>query len=116
MKYCLRMAVEGALTELFNIHGLNLQNQCVQLIQQWKNENYLGMVQSGSLMIEEFHDNAFALLLFVEIRAVALLDAVVEHLENRLQFDLAVIFHQHSGGDRCHLRDLRIQILADRLD
>ncbi|ALE30311.1 ORF3 [Simian adenovirus 8] len=116
MKLCLRLQVEAALRELFNMRGLNLITCCNDIIREWKNENYLGMVQSCSLMVEEFEDGSFAVLLFVEVRVEALVEAVVDHLDNRLTFDLAVIYHQNSGGDRCHLRDLHFEVLRDRLE
>ncbi|ALE30416.1 ORF3 [Simian adenovirus 16] len=116
MKVCLRMQVEGALTDLFQMHGLDLQTCCVNILREWKNENYMGMVQSCSLMIDENEDHGFALLLFTELRVEALLEAIVDHLDNRMCFDLAVMYHQHSGGDRCHLRDLHFEVLQDRLE
>ncbi|AUG71876.1 E4orf3 [Rhesus adenovirus 66] len=116
MMVCLRMAIEGALSELFNMHGMNLQTICRDIIREWRNENYLGIVQSCSLMIEEFDNNAFALLVFVEVRVQALLEAAIDSLENRIMFDLAVKFHQGSGGDRCHLRDLHFDPLLNRLE
>ncbi|AGV32788.1 E4 control protein orf3 [Human mastadenovirus B] len=116
MRVCLRMVVEGALRELFLMCGLDLQEEMTRLIQGWKDENYLGMVQECNMMIEELeHAPSFAVLLFLDVRVEALLEATIEHLENRIVFDLAVIFHQHSGGERCHLRDLHLEILRDRL-
>ncbi|UZE91174.1 E4 control protein E4orf3, partial [Human adenovirus 40] len=34
----------------------------------------------------------------------------------RIFFDLAVIFHQRSGGERCDLRDLHFGSLYNRLE
>ncbi|AEW43634.1 E4Orf3 [Chimpanzee adenovirus Y25] len=117
MRVCLRMPVEGALRELFIMAGLDLPQELIRIIQGWKNENYLGMVQECNMMIEELENApAFAVLLFLDVRVEALLEATVEHLENRVTFDLAVIFHQHSGGERCHLRDLHFEVLRDRLE
>lgn len=116
MMVCLRMSIEGALSELFQMHGMDLQNICRDIIREWRNENYLGIIQSCNLMIEEFENHAFALLVVVQVRVQALLEAAIDSLENRIVFDLAVKFHQGSGGDRCHLRDLHFDPLADRLE
>lgn len=116
MKMCLRMAVEGALSELFELHGGNLQTTLTDILREWHAENYLGIVQSCSVMFEDFENNAFALLVFLEVRVPALVEAVIGDLENRIVFDLAVNFHQLSGGDRCHLRDLHFDPLFDRLE
>nr|APD78448.1 ORF3 [Simian adenovirus 13] len=116
MKVCLRMYIEGALWELFNAHGMNLEVLLVEIIRDWKNENYLGMVQNATLAIEHLQGQAFAILLFVEVRIADLINATVENLENSIVFDLAVRYHQGSGGDRCHLRDLHFAVLPDRLE
>lgn len=116
MKVCLRMVVDNSLRDLFHLQNLDLQAVCTDIVRAWKAENYLNMVQNCSLMIEEHEDRGFTLLVFLEIAVQALLEAVSEHLENRLMFDLAVIYHQRSGGDRCHLRDLRCETLLDRLE
>ncbi|ALE30488.1 ORF3 [Simian adenovirus 17] len=116
MRVCLRMAVEGALSDLFERHGVNLQEVFTQILREWKEENYLGVIQSCSLMFEDFEENAVAALVFLEVRVAALLEAVIGHLENRIMFDLAVIYHQRSGGDRCHLRELHFDPLFDRLE
>lgn len=116
MMVCLRMAIEGALYQLFQMRGVNLQDLCCNIVREWRAENYLGMVQNCHVIVEEFEQDAFALLVFLDVRVQALLEAVVDHLENRIQFDLAVIFHQRTGGDRCHLRDLRFAVLHDRLE
>lgn len=116
MKVCLRMAVEGALTQLFRMHGANLHEIFTDLVRGWKAENFLGVIESCSLMFEEFEDDAFAVLVFVDVRLPALMEAVIGDLENRVCFDLAVIFHERSGGDRCHLRDLHFDTLFDRVE
>ena len=117
MKVCLIMKVEGALWELYHMCGVDLHQQFVEIIQGWKNENYLGMVNECNLMIDEIDGGpAFNVILMLDVRVEPLLEATVEHLENRVGFDLAVCFHQHSGGERCHLRDLRFTIHRDRLE
>lgn len=110
------MAVEGALNQLFEMHGAHLQEILTNVLREWQAENYLGVIQECSVMFEEFENHAFAMLVFVQVRVPALLEAVIENLENRLFFDLAVIFHQRSGGDRCYLRDLHFDPLFDRLE
>ncbi|AAW33281.1 ORF3 [Human adenovirus 7] len=117
MRVCLRMVVEGALRDLFVMCGLDLPQELTRIIEGWKAENYLGMVQECNMMFEELENApSFGILLFLDVRVEALLEATVEHLENRISFDLAVLFHQHSGGDRCHLRDLQFEVLRDRLE
>ncbi|AGK27157.1 E4 ORF3 [Baboon adenovirus 3] len=116
MMVCLRMSIEGALVQLFQMRGVNLQELCCDIVREWRAENYLGMVQNCSVIIEDFEHDAFALLVFLDVRVQALLEAVVDHLENRIHFDLAVLYHQRTGGDRCHLRDLHFVTLRDRLE
>lgn len=115
MKVCLRLPVEGALVDIFSMAGLNLRQIIIQIIGDWKRDNYLGVVQECSLMIHELDHNALCVMVFVDCRVNDLLQAVVNHLENRLIFDLAVLYHQETG-ERCHLRDLLFEVLNDQLE
>lgn len=115
MKVCLRLAVEGALVDLFNMAGVNLRRVLIQIISEWKRDNYLGVITECSMMIHEAEHHALCVLVFVDVRVDDLLQAVVNHLENRLLFDLAVLYHQETG-ERCHLRDLVFEVLNDQLE
>ena len=116
MKVCLRMTVEGALNKLFELHGASLQEILMDVLRGWQAENYLGIIQDCSLMFEDFEENAFAMFVFLEVRVPALVEAVIGNLENRIFFDLSVIFYQRSGGERCDLRDLHFGWLYNRLE
>ncbi|AFG19611.1 E4-3 [Simian adenovirus 6] len=115
MRVCLRMHVESALSELFAMAGLDLQGIILQIITDWKRENYLGLIDDCAAMIDPGENRAFVLLVFLNVRVEDLIPAVVNHLENRLMFDLAVMFHQETQ-DRCHLRDLVFEVLRDQLE
>ncbi|APG53821.1 E4 ORF3 [simian adenovirus 55] len=115
MKACLRLAVEGALVELFAMAGLNFREMLINIIREWKRDNYLGVITECSMMIHEEQNHVMTAMVFVDVRVDDLLQAVVNHLENRIMFDLAVSFHQETG-DRCHLRDLVFEVLHDQLE
>ncbi|AEF59069.1 E4 orf3 [Simian adenovirus 20] len=115
MRVCLRMLVESALSELFIMAGMELQGVMLQIIRDWKQENYLGLIDDCAAMIDPGENRAFVLLVFLNVRVRDLIPATVSDLENRLIFDLAVMFHQETQ-DRCHLRDLSFEVLHDQLE
>ncbi|QOV03165.1 E4 orf3 [Human adenovirus 41] len=116
MKVCLRMTVEGALNKLFELHGASLQIILMDVLRGRQAENYLGVIQDCSLMFEDFEENAFAMFVFLEVRVPALSPPLLGNLKNYSHFDLAVIFYQRSGGERCDLRDLHFGWLYNRLE
>lgn len=109
------MQVESALAELFMMAGMELQGIMLRIIREWKRENYLGLIDDCAVMIDPGENRAFTLLIFLNVRVRDLVPAAVSDLENRLMFDLAVMFHQETQ-DRCHLRDLNFEVLHDQLE
>ncbi|AEK98473.1 E4 ORF3 [Titi monkey adenovirus ECC-2011] len=88
------------------------------IVNGWKQENELQQIDECSMYCFEDNDlnpQKVTFLIYLKLHLPALVDAVVSGLENRVHFDLAVTYHQHSGGRRCYLRDLQFEILDDLL-
>lgn len=119
VRVLLRMRAETALKELFDLAHLDFIDTVKDIIRAFLDENDLNQVERSSLFVvpgpgeQPLYDE---ILLHLEVRHPGLLEAVVASLENRLLFDLAVKFHEHSGGRRCYLRDLAFEVLEDQLE
>ncbi len=106
MMRCLMMKVEGALEQIFQMVGLDIRDLLRQILNRWRDENYLGLVDAAGGSILDNQPDGFSLIVYCNLRAVCLLDAVKEHLRNAVICALAVEFDRASGGERCHLIDL----------
>ncbi len=115
MMRCLRMKVEGALEQIFGMVHLNIRELLTGILQRWREENYLGLVDAAGASIVDMDPDGFWLIIYVDLRAVCLLDAVREHLKNAVICSLAVEFDRASGGERCHLVDLDFEVLENIL-
>ncbi len=117
MMRMLKMKVEGGLAQLFELVGGDLKEELVNIFSRWRDENYMGLVDScGVFIIDHDRGGGFDVLLAVDFRGDFMLQALVQHLTNRVVCGLAVIFDRLSGGDQCHLIDLHFDIVEDRLE
>ncbi|QHR77519.1 E4 ORF3 [Squirrel monkey adenovirus] len=116
----LRLDAELALVELFRYANLEFEDELTEIIQGWKEENELQQIEHCSLhcLDDELQVNAqrVTFIICLKVHLQNLLDAVVNGLENRILFDLAVRYHRASGGRRCYIRELRLQVLDNLLD
>ncbi|WOZ24295.1 control protein E4orf3 [Human adenovirus 2] len=113
---CLRLKVEGALEQIFTMAGLNIRDLLRDILIRWRDENYLGMVEGAGMFIEEIHPEGFSLYVHLDVRAVCLLEAIVQHLTNAIICSLAVEFDHATGGERVHLIDLYFEVLDNLLE
>ncbi len=115
MMRCLVMKVEGALEQIFGMAGLDIRDLLRQILNRWREENYLGLVDAAGASILENQPDGFSFIVYCNLRAVCLLDAIKEHLRNAVVCALAVEFDRASGGERCHLIDLTFEELENIL-